>query len=96
MKIHLRIKSRVVEINIDDDISPVEVNYIQTLIEDDISKLEKDNPDTLKVLSTLLAKYCALYFVSDKKFKAIKESVDKRIDELIKIAKDISNDSTLF
>lgn len=96
MKILLKIKNRHVEINLNDELTPVEINYIQTLLDDEILKLEKETPDTLRVLSTLLAKYCVLYYLANKKLKLLNEELDKRVDEIIRSVKEWSSDNTLF
>ena len=96
MRAHLKIKNRYVEVNLDDEISSVEISYIQTLIDDEITKSEKENPDTLKALSSLLAKYCILYYISNKKLKTLTESITARVDDLIKVARDESVDNSLF
>lgn len=92
MKLSLKVKNRTVELSIEEDLTPVEINYIETMIESEIAKLEKENPDTLKILSTLLAKYCLEYFVASKKLKSNSEFLERRIDDLIRVIKDSSND----
>lgn len=93
MKLSVKVKNRVIELNTDEDLSPVEVKYIETMIENEIAKLEKEIPDTLKILSTLVVKYCLEYFVANKKLKSNFDVIDKKIDEIIRVLKDSSNDS---
>lgn len=93
MKLSIKVKNRLVEINTDEDLSPVEVKYIETMIDNEIAKLERDIPDSLKILSTLVAKYCLEYFIANKKLKTNSELIERKLDDIIRTLKESSNDS---
>ncbi|MCX7641822.1 MAG: hypothetical protein N2Z20_04225 [Elusimicrobiales bacterium] len=96
MKLNIRVKNRIIELNTDEGLTPVEASYIEAMIENDILQLEKETPDTIKILSSLVVKYCVEYFVTKKKLQNISTNLEEKIDNLVLIIKEHLNNEKLF
>ncbi|MGC8867833.1 MAG: hypothetical protein ACP5PA_06465, partial [Elusimicrobiales bacterium] len=86
--------NRNVAVSIEDQITDIEISHIEGVISHDIEKLEKKIPDTITVLTTLIGDYAVRLYVKDRQLKQLRETVDKKIDELIEKAKDIDRSSS--
>ncbi len=96
MKVSIKIKNRVVEINTESQITDIEMSHIESIIAYDIERLEKKTPDTITVLTTLLAEYALKFYLKDREIKQLKEYVERKIDELVEKAKELNRDSSYF
>lgn len=96
MKFSIKIKNKTVSLNVDDDITQVEMEHIQSIIENDIKKLEKEVIDTLTLYATLIAKYCVDAYIKSKKLSSISTDVDRKLDEIIRTVKEYNSKNTLF